>query len=757
MQTSYFSTFVFTFFYLVFATLFGFSCLQETQKPAIVNYKNFYDLTRLPPLEFSNFQFDEKKELLSFWKKNPSRYSIYPSSEKWKNVQITFQEDKNIYLNRSRDALHLSQNSKIVWELDSGEYELSFDYGVLSDEFSENSLGNLIIQGDTVLDQIVVDKSSLQKWKSFQKKVNIKNKFSIEWNTSNRSHLFVGPLKLERIKVETVKKHNVILIIIDSLRRDALGCIPDAWNVTPQMNEICKDSLVFENHYANANWTKPSMTSLLYGEYSSNLGIINDGFKVPYYEKNIFYSHPNKGIVNLLRDQGYSTISVMNNVFFLDYTSVGIDPGFQELEQIGKDVVDTEFITKEAISSIQKHKRHPFFLHINYNTPHVPYQPPSKFLNDVKQMTKTGKNIPDSMILNYLGEVRYTDSEIGKIVAVLKDLNLYDSSYILITSDHGDLFNQNHTFEENHVTGTRWGHGQTLFNEEIAVPLIIKPPKEVMAKVFQKQIRTPTSGISMIPTLLGFMNIPNQMMRGVDYSEYFLYGSKLKKEEEIYTEGRMMESVLKDGVKYIRLFPGYTNQNLKGAIPSWKNMRQVYDLKTDPDERNNLIEEKSEEFQKVFSENRLNKNSFFLVFPQNGSNSSGKFYFPGEIYNVQTTKNIKYDVLHRNYLQFQKFGPNKEVIRISTTSPEIKYTLDLSINGSKEEYRIGAWGLPSKEELILVPELLYSKNEPELLSKSTKIWLYNDGLLKYPGSNSEKLEMGEEVRNILKSWGYIHE
>lgn len=734
-----------------------FFCKEEpiVQQP---QYDKFiYDLVRVKPLEFSNFQFDENRQLTQFWKKNPARYSVYPPEEKWKNTQVTFQLDKKIFLNVSRDALHFSKNSKIEWEINSGEYELSWDYGFLTDSYLDNLSGELSIEVDgEKKESLMIDKESREKWKYFSSTLKIQKKLAMEWKTNEDIHLFVGSPILRKTQ-EQSSKPNVILIIIDSLRRDSLGCNPNSWKVTPVLDEICKDGIRFQRHYANANWTKPSMVSLLYGEYASNLGIINDGFKVPIHEKIIFYNNLNRGLVNILRDEGYVTTSVMNNVFFLDYTSVGVDLGFQEIDQIGKDIIDTEEITQKSIATIRKHQKHPFFLHINYNTPHVPYQPPAKHLEEVKKLTKTGKKIPHYMIENYLGEVRYTDAEIGKIIAELKKLELYDSTYILITSDHGDLFSEHHTFEANHVTGTRWGHGQTLFEEEIAIPLVIKPPRKIQEKIYKKEIELPSSGISMVPTLLGFMKLPKQNMRGKDYSDYFYYGTNPPIEEEIYTEGRMMESVIRENKKFIRLFPGYTNLSLHGTIPPQKEFKQVYDLKSDPDEKLNIFEKTESEFAEIFQQNKLKKNSFFLVFPKNTNSGNGNFYFPGEIYSVRSTSNISYEILHRTSFRFQKYGTEEAELQISTTSPEMKYSLDFSLVGNYNQYKIGAWGLPANRELTQIPELLYSPKRPELFSKFTNIWLYNDGLLKFPGGDSEKMEMGSEVKDILKSWGYIHE
>jgi hypothetical protein len=102
---------------------------------------------------------------------------------------------------------------------------------------------------------------------------------------------------------------------VDSLRRDALGCNGQKISTSPNIDLLCKEGISFKNHFSNANWTKPSMISMLTGEYTSNLGITNTGFPIYPREKEVYYNGKIKSLPEILRSTGYYTASIMNNVF----------------------------------------------------------------------------------------------------------------------------------------------------------------------------------------------------------------------------------------------------------------------------------------------------------------------------------------------------------------------------------------------------------------------------------------------------------
>ncbi|MCX7998927.1 MAG: sulfatase [Leptospiraceae bacterium] len=712
-----------------------------------------YDLSRiLKNAKVQNFQFNSFQELNHYWKKNPNRYSDLSISQKWLSQQITFQEDSNVFRNTSKEAIFFTPNMELEWEFPSGEYVFYFSLAKMNTLSQE---GYFEIQtNNQSLQKISLSEIPNETWKNFRVKIPIHNRLKLRWVTKE-GYLYIGsPILI----FNSVQKPNVILFVIDAMRRDALGCANSNYSVTPNLDELCKNALLFTNHYANANWTKPSMISMFFGEYASNLGIVNTGFQVYDYEKEIFYRKSKNGLVNSLRKNGYFTQSIMNNVFLLEYTGVGVDLGFHSIEQIGKDFHDTEEITKASLNFLKTHpKEIPFFLHINYNTPHGPYEPPPNVLEKVNLILKD-KHL-SNIQKRYLAEIFYTDMQIGKILQELKNSNKLQNTWILVTSDHGEMFSEHHTFEKNEITGTLYGHGQTLYEEELAIPFFIYVPKEFENKVQTWTYKNPSSNVSILPTILGLLGFQNENeTKGVDYSKFFFkkepFETSQTLEAIIYAEGRMMESLLEYPYKYIRYFPGYTNTQLQGRIPPTSKWEEVYNLQHDILEKENLITntELLSKMRKKLKENLLLKNAFHLIFPED--KYAGTFFARGEIYWIETDGNMKYNFLNRYLLQFEKEKGQPEELTLYTTYPVFDFQLDFLNQVTK--YKIGKWQIPNGEGRETTFEFLVSPHPVQPIDK-TQVLLYNDGKMSKNTYKTGQVNISGEVKNILKSWGYIHE
>lgn len=727
-----------------------FSCFQNQNHPN----PELYDLTRiLSQAKINNFHFNPNQELLDHWKKNPNRYSKLSHSEKWLSLQMTFQEDPKVFRNVSKESIFFTPNMEIEWKFPSSKYMFYFSLAKMKAQDTEGHLE--IFTGGTQVSKINFSEIPNQIWKDFFIKIDIKDKLKLRWATKS-GYLFLGNPML--IKKE-ISKPNVILIVIDAMRRETLGCLNQNWSVTPNLDELCKHSLLFMNHYSNANWTKPSMISLFFGEYASNLGITNPGFSVYDYEKEIFYKHAQNGIVNLLRKQNYFTQSIMNNVFLLEYTGVGVDLGFHSIEQIGKDFYDTEEITKASVKFLNsRFKEIPFFLHINYNTPHGPYEPPQESLRQVEEILKE-KNL-SPIYKKYLAEIYYTDLQIGKIVQELKKLNQLQDTWILITSDHGEMFSSHHTFEKNGITGTLYGHGQTLYEEELAIPFFIYVPEKFRNKIINWTWKKPSSNVSILPTLLSLLEIENPLKtKGFDYTRFFVLNENdsnfQNQEKMIYMEGRMMESILDYPYKYIRYFPGYTNQQLQGVIPPESRLEEIYNIEQDKDEKKNLITnyELLQTMRQTYKKNRLTKNTFHLVLPSN-KKYVGNFFTRGEIYWIEAIGNMSYKIINRFQVQFQTQPFEKSELVIYTSYPLLEYSLNFE--NHPKQYKIGKWQIPSGEEREKEFEFLQSHFSLEPIFHDQPL-LYNIPRLSGNTYFVKEKSMSNEVKNILKSWGYIHE
>ncbi|NUM40869.1 MAG: sulfatase [Leptospiraceae bacterium] len=720
------------------------------------------DLSReLNSSEFTGEIPDEKIFPPDFWKKNPGRYSNLNQGEKWKNSQVTFKTSEEFLLNHSLDSVVFSKNSIYKFQNLHGDFLFSGKFGILSNENIRSSGILKIYSDDKIIGEFQIDSMKSETWKEFSFPIKILNRLQLEWISENSSLILGAPILS---KIASKKKYNILFIVIDAVRKDAMGYSGFPIPVSPNLDKLSKESVVFENAFVNANWTKPSMISMLYSDYSSALGLGNIGFQVENYRKKIFYSPNKKNIVEVLRNNGYYTAAIMNNVFFLDYTGVGVDLGFHEIFQIGKEVKDTKKIIDEAIEFSEKNKNRNYFLHLNLNTPHTPYLPPKRILENLKE------NSPSSQFSKlheyekkYLGEIRYADEELGRLFSYLKQIHQFDDSFIVVTSDHGELLNEYHDSKNHSNGGVRFGHGESLFDEELNVPYLIKLPKDIQSIAKVKQIPDQVSLLSFAPTVLSLAKIhyDKEKWKGKDYSEFILYEKDFPKEEVILSEGRLSEAIRTNQFKYVRRYPGYySNKKISSHI------EQLYDFTKDPNEKTNIAEEniellkKARSFMDSFSIKRNQYRIHFPVCSDSPCQYFGEISLKGSIYRVLENPNIQLQELSKKHVSFSvQPSTNISELIIETVNPEFEFSLNINRNNQKIGYRIGRFGLSKgidteqKEHSILFT----SERPPYGYESSKDVWIYNDSQFSKVNSSKEEVGMGEEVRSILKSWGYIHE
>jgi len=246
---------------------------------------------------------------------------------------------------------------------------------------------------------------------------------------------------------------NVVLITIDTLRADHVGCYGAQSVKTPTLDGLANDGVVFERAISQVPLTWPSHAVILTGTYPFQNGVQD------------FTGQPLapqfRSVAQAFKQAGYATGAVVS-AFVLD-RSWGLGRGFDFYDDAfsaetfqKKDIglVDRragESVT-HAIAWLKKTPGRPFFLWLHLYDPHNPYDPPEPYSSEYKGHL-------------YDGEIAYADHELGTLIAFLKQNKLYDSSVIVATSDHGESLAE-HGEDE---------HGFFIYNATVHVPLIVKP------------------------------------------------------------------------------------------------------------------------------------------------------------------------------------------------------------------------------------------------------------------------------------------
>ena len=313
---------------------------------------------------------------------------------------------------------------------------------------------------------------------------------------------------------------NILLISIDSLRADHLGCYGYDKDTSPVMDELAASGALFENTISTTSWTLPAHMSLLTSMDISVHGVGRDGVSL----------HPSIGTVTqVLKKEGYATACFcsspyMNPAFGFDrgfdlYRNIDLEdekikdtilPPPEERDAVHEDITSPR-ITDLAITWLENHHSRPFFLFLHLWDVHYDYIPPApydKLFDPDYQGDIDGKDYMhndevnpemdprdlEHIIALYDGEIAYVDHHIGLIVKKLKKLGIFDQTLIVVTADHGDEF-----FEH----GGK-GHRNTLYDEVVKIPLIVHLPEKISSAV---RIRNQVSIIDIAPTILDLAGI----------------------------------------------------------------------------------------------------------------------------------------------------------------------------------------------------------------------------------------------------------
>ncbi len=268
----------------------------------------------------------------------------------------------------------------------------------------------------------------------------------------------------------------VILISIDTLRSDHLPAYGYKGVATPNIDALRADSILYEHAYSHVPMTLPSHVSILTGMLPSDSGIRdNIGNRL---------SESIPTITELLKKNGYATGAAVSA--FVLRRETGINHGFDFFEdstkQVSGDSAALGRIQRKGGETLQaaqtwldRQGSQPFFFFLHIYDPHTPYEPPEPFFSKYPN--------------HYDGEIAYSDSVVGDLIASLKSKGIYDKALVILLSDHGEGLNE-HGEEE---------HGMFLYREDLQVPLIVKLPKSRRGGT---SVSVPVQLVDIFPTIL---------------------------------------------------------------------------------------------------------------------------------------------------------------------------------------------------------------------------------------------------------------
>jgi arylsulfatase A-like enzyme len=425
-----------------------------------------------------------------------------------------------------------------------------------------------------------------------------------------------------------MNKHpNIILIVVDALRAKNLSCYGYNKLTSPNIDNLVKNSILFENAYSCATTTYPSLTSIFSGKYPLSHGIIKHNRSLTSTDIDALNNSGTIFLPEILKHQGYTTLAVDWMGRWLkrgyDYYSGILSPFTTKLYSVLKylfkseelasriahpKLIDhAENVTKRSINLIKKYEKEKFFLFIHYWDTHIPYNPPEryykKFVNDdyginydvedivnkfnpayYKKYFEQTYRIPSNVIkinelfARYDGSISYIDHQLSRLFKTLESLEISDETMIILTSDHGESLTEH---------GIYFGH-HGLYDATVHVPLIMS----YSALPKNKRIKSFVQHIDITPTILDILKI---------------------NANNLYLDGESLLPLIDDKITEIRksIYVEEADVEQKRAIRTYKHkyitalsekdaycqacgvihggVEELYDLQNDPEETNNII------------------------------------------------------------------------------------------------------------------------------------------------------------------------
>ena len=352
---------------------------------------------------------------------------------------------------------------------------------------------------------------------------------------------------------------SVVLITIDTVRADHLGCYGYTRIQTPTLDALARDGILFERAIAQVPLTWPSHTAILTGMYPFQNGVQD------------FTAQPLdprfRSVAQAFQQNGYATGAVVS-AYVLDRLW-GLARGFDFYDDAFSPEAfqqkDIGLVDRKAAESVnhairwlndwQRATPHrpAFFLWLHLYDPHSPYDPPEPYRTEYRDRL-------------YDGEIAYADHELGRLIAWLRDHHLYRSTLIVALSDHGESLGE-HGEQE---------HGFFVYNATIRVPLILKPPAR--SGLPAGRSASPVQTTAVAPTLLRLAGLRDEI------------------EKQFTAQNLLREKQASTSLAYSETFYPFSSFGWS-PLHSLETERyhyvdaphpELYDVVADPEEKNNL-------------------------------------------------------------------------------------------------------------------------------------------------------------------------
>lgn len=394
---------------------------------------------------------------------------------------------------------------------------------------------------------------------------------------------------------------NVLVLVVDALRPDHMGCYGYPLPTSPAMDALARRGVLFADATSLASYTRAAVPSIFASVHPGAHGILNQGKEVE------ILSDEYVTLAETLKERGYVTAAFAPNPSL--HRSFNFDQGFDLYDddfQIGvrgaQEFETARRINERTLAWLRANPEKPFFAYLHYRDVHAPYVPPAPY---DKMFDKPGAGRPlseaeykshppdmrkphrfrdlDTYVELYDGEIRYTDDHLGRFLETISKEGFLENTVIFLTADHGESFLEHRS----------WTHGSGLYEELTRVPLLMVLPGDEHKG---RRVTEPVQTTDIYPTVLELLDaeLPPQvqgrsLLGDLDAKRPVFSEALVSRRHRPWNFGQMV-AVRSGGWKLI--------------YNRWGRSGELYNLAQDPGETRDLVDlhpEKARELLRMIS------------------------------------------------------------------------------------------------------------------------------------------------------------
>jgi arylsulfatase A-like enzyme len=427
-----------------------------------------------------------------------------------------------------------------------------------------------------------------------------------------------GSLSLSGCRSGKGRKPNVLIIVMDTARADRFSFTGYGQKTSPRTDALASESVVFERAYSADFWTLPSHAALFTGLYPSQTGATSETDHLP---------DSNTTLATVLQAASYDTSAFVCNAWVSKER--GFAKGFDQFYEMwrsenyrqapqgpGRAESAAVNTVRDWLEHQHKTSSKPFFVFINLNSPHLPYDPPEPYatsfvkpdctadeINRLSKITGMWEHLAGELKLSerdlrimsdlYDGEIAFTDHCVGQVIDCLKDLDSLDDTLVIITSDHGENIGEHGLID----------HLLSMYETTLHVPLVVRYPTRFKAGTSSDGL---VSLVDVFPTVLELCNLRSESEKLEPAGISFADADGQKRAFIVAENDRPL-----NGINLMKChFPAFDTRTIDYRMRAirtnkekliWKLDRgkELYDLQADPGELNNLAEQESQTCDKL--------------------------------------------------------------------------------------------------------------------------------------------------------------